>query len=84
MRYTWISGPPPPPISALRGTERNESQRRCGSFNHWLAGAPLLDQTTHDAEYVVDRTLTFVEDERVAAHREDADRECEGVIMCRN
>ena len=37
-------------------------------------GVPLLDQTTHDAERVVDGTLAFVEHELVATHREDADR----------
>ena len=36
-------------------------------------GAPFLDQTAHDAEGIVNRTFAFVEDELVAAHREDAD-----------
>ena len=35
-------------------------------------GAPFLDQTAHDAERIVNGTLAFVEDELVAAHREDA------------
>lgn len=34
---------------------------------------PLLDETTHDAERVVNGTLAFVEHELAAAHREDAD-----------
>lgn len=34
---------------------------------------PLLYETTHDAERVMDRTFAFVEHELTAAHRENAD-----------
>lgn len=50
------------------------SAKGVGNFiPRMLVGAPFLDQTSHDAERIVNGTLAFVEDELVAAHREDAD-----------
>ena len=67
-RETWISGEPPPQISALRRKRLIYAMLIRNS-----AVIPLLDDATYDTKGIVQTTFALFDDEIVGAHRENAD-----------